>query len=481
MSAGGLRVPAGATYEYPAVAARDGMGRMKLGVKTTCLVFGLLASAALAAPGNAAGGLFNPEVHTLENGLRLLVIPDHRAPVVNHMVWYPVGSGDEVAGKSGLSHFLEHLMFKGTEKIPPAAFSKIIQKNGGEDNAFTSLDYTAYYQNVARDKLGLVMSMEADRMVNLRLDEEVVRTEREVVLEERRMRVENDPGAILRENMRAVQYMSHPYGLPLVGWEEEIAGLTMADALAFYRRHYAPNNAIVIVAGDVTGAEALALAEQHYGPLKRRAIPPRKRPPMPPQRAARRVVLEDQRVRQPSFRRIYLAPSRHAGETRHATPLRFLSQILGSGSTSRLSRKLVREQKIATGAGSWYHAFSYDGSSFGIWASPVPGGGLEALETAVDEVLADLLAGGIESAELERTRNELLASTIYARDDLGSGPRFLGAALTSGATVEDVESWPDRVREVTAEDIVEAARAVLDIRRSVTGYLLPKAEAGGAK
>ncbi len=446
---------------------------MKAGVASTGIVAGLLAAGFFWAAGADAKGLFNPESYTLGNGLRLLVIPDHRAPVVNHMVWYPTGSGDEVAGKSGLSHFLEHLMFKGTEKLAPAAFSKIIQKNGGNDNAFTSLDYTAYYQNVAREKLDLVMGMEADRMVNLRLDEDSVRTERDVVLEERRQRVENDPAAILGENMRALQFFSHPYAMPLVGWEEEIAGLTLADALAYYRRHYAPNNAIVIVAGDVTGQEVLALAKKHYGPIPRRDLPPRSRPPIPPQRAARRVVLEDQRVRQPSFRRTYLAPSWGAGESKHATPLRFLSQILGSGGTSRLYRKLVRERKVATGAGSWYHAVSRDETIFGVWASPLPDGDLDNLEMAVDEVLAELLAGGIETAELERTRNELLASTIYARDDLGSGPRFLGAALASGLTVEDVETWPDRVREVTAEDVLAAARHVLDLRRSVTGHLLP--------
>lgn len=444
---------------------------MMTGVRWTGAAVGLAVAALLWAGAAGAKGLFNPETYTLDNGLRLLVIPDHRAPVVNHMVWYPVGSGDEVPGKTGLAHFLEHLMFKGTEKMSPAAFSKIIQKNGGNDNAFTSLDYTGYYQNVARDKLDLVMGMEADRMVNLRLDEESVRTERDVVLEERRQRVENNPGAILGENMRALQFLSHPYGMPLVGWEAEIASLTLEDALTFYKRHYAPNNAIVIVAGDVTGEAALALAKKHYGPIPRRELAPRVRPPMPPQRAARRVVVEDARVRQPSLRRTYLAPSRRAGASEHAMPLRFLSRILGGGGTSRLYRKLVREAKIATGAGSWYHAISHDETQFGVWAAPVPGGELEGLEDALDEVLAEVVADGVTSAELERTRNELLASTIYARDDIGSGPRFLGSALAAGLSVEDVESWPDQVRAVTAEQVHAAARHVFDLRRSVTGWL----------
>ena len=204
------------------------------------------------APAPAGAGLFNPISFTLENGLEVVVIEDHRAPVVTHMVWYRVGAADEEPGKSGLAHFLEHLMFKGTDEVAAGEFSRLIARNGGRDNAFTSQDYTGYYQSMARDKLELVMRLEADRMVNLKLDEKDVQTEREVVLEERRQRTDNEPGAQLGEAASAAQYLAHPYGIPVIGWEHEIRGLTRAAALAFYQRYYAPNNAILIVAGDVS-------------------------------------------------------------------------------------------------------------------------------------------------------------------------------------------------------------------------------------
>ncbi len=429
-------------------------------------------SLSLAGPGRA--GVFNPQSFTLDNGLEVVVIADHRAPVVNHMVWYKVGAADEAPGKSGLAHFLEHLMFRGTKQIAPSEFSKIVARNGGNDNAFTAQDYTGYYQNVARDKLDLVMGMEADRMVNLQLDEASVLTERDVVLEERRSRTENDPGSQLGEAMRAAQFMAHPYGIPVIGWKHELERLSLDQALAFYRRYYAPNNAILIVAGDVTVAAVRRLAEKHFGPNPRGPEISRQRPQEPPQLAARRVVLEDARVRQPSFRRTYLAPSRSAGVIEHAVALQVFSEILGGGSISRLYQALVVEQKIAAGAGSWYHGLSLDRSTFGLYASPVPGGDVFALEKALDEVLAGVLEGGITEAELARAKNGLLASVIYARDDLGSGPRILGTALTSGLTIQDVEGWPDEVERITAEAVMAAAEAVIDKRRSVTGFLLPE-------
>jgi zinc protease len=389
------------------------------------------------------------------------------------MVWYRVGAADEAPGESGLAHFLEHLMFRGTGRTKASEFSKIVARNGGNDNAFTAQDYTGYYQNVARDKLDLVMGLEADRMVNLRLDEEAVRIERNVVLEERRSRTENDPSSQLGEAMRAAQYMAHPYGIPVIGWKHEMERLNLAQAIAFYRRYYAPNNAILIVAGDVTLAEVRELAEKHFGAIPRGPEIARSRPQEPPQLAARRVIFEDARVRQPSFRRTYLAPSRSAGESEQAVALRIFSEILGGGTISRLYQALVVEQKIASGAGSYYHGLSFDRSTFGLYATPVPGGDVEALERALDTVLAQVLEGGITEAELNRAKNGLLASIVYARDDLSSGPRILGTALTTGLGIEDVESWPDEVERATAEAVMAAARAVLDKRRSVTGLLLP--------
>ena len=307
------------------------------------------------------------------------------------------------------------------------------------------------------------------------LDEKSVATERDVVREERRQRTSNDPGSQLGELMRATQYLAHPYGIPIIGWDHEIAKLSLAEALAFYRRYYAPNNAILIVAGDVTAGQVRALAEKHFGPIPKGPEIVRERPSEPPQLAPRRIVFEDARVRQPSFRRTYLAPTRSAGERQHAVPLRIFSEILGGGSISRLYQKLVVEDKLASGAGSWYQGSSLDLSTFGVYGTPVPGGDLGVLEKALDKLLEEVLAGGITETELERAKNSLLASIVYARDNLTSGPRVLGTALTTGLTIADVERWPEDVAKVSTDDVMAAARAVLDKRRSVTGLLVPKA------
>ena len=431
----------------------------------------LLLSATVPA---AQADLFNPRVFELDNGLQVVVIEDHRAPVVSHMVWYKVGAADEPPGKSGIAHFLEHLMFKGTEKIAPGEFSKQVARIGGQDNAFTAQDYTGYFQNVAADQLETVMALEADRMVNLRLAEEDVQTERLVILEERRSRTDNDPGAQLSEAARAAQYKSHPYGIPIIGWEHEMKLLSREDALDFYEKHYAPNNAILIVAGDVTPGQVRSLAEKHYGAIPARAVALRYRPQEPPQLAARRVTMEDPRVRQPSLRRTYLAPSRASANSQHAVPLQVFAEILGGGTTSRLYRDLVVEQKLASSAGAFYRGVSLDATTFYLYATPVPGGDVAAVEAAMDETLETALTTPITRAELERAKNVLLAAAIYARDNLRSGPRIFGAALTSGLTVEQVESWPDQVEAVTIEDVAAAAAYVLDIRRSVTSILLPK-------
>lgn len=438
----------------------------------TRILLAAALSALAALPARA--GLWNPTHFTLDNGLEVVVIEDHRAPVISHMIWYRVGSADEPPLKSGIAHFLEHLLFKGTEKLAPGEFSKIVAENGGEDNAFTSFDYTAYFQNVARDKLDLVMGMEADRMVNLRLDAREVATERKVVLEERDSRTDNNPSAILGEAVSAAQFMAHPYGRPIIGWEHEIEALDLQDALDFYRRHYAPNNAILIVAGDVDPQAVLALARKHFGPIPRGPEIERRRIQEPPQLAERRVTYRDARVRQPSLQRTYLAPSRVRGESRHAVPLQFLDQILGGGSLSRLYQDLVVKRKLAAQAGSYYSSLRLDHTAFLVYANPNPGVDLDALETAMDETLTALLRDGVNEEEVERARSILLAEAIYARDSLQTGARIIGMALTSGLTLDMVESWPDAVRAVDVDAVNAAARHVLELRRSVTGRLLPE-------
>ena len=433
----------------------------------------MLSAAVLAAPLRAA--VFSPETFTLDNGLQVVVVENARAPIVVQMVWYKVGAADEPPGKSGIAHFLEHLMFKGTPSVPSGEFSKIVAANGGSDNAFTSQDYTAYVQRVASDRLELVMRMEADRMANLRLTDEKVAPERGVVQEERRQRTGNSPSAQLYERRRAIAYLRHPYRIPVIGWEREIDRLTTEDALAFYRRHYAPNNAILIVSGDANAAEVRRLAEKHYGPIPRRAVPERVRPVEPDQLASKRVTMKSPRVHVPSLSITFRAPSYSAGETRHAYPLLLLSDILGGGSTSRFHRRLVIEEKAASGAGAGYLGIALDMGEFSVSASALAGGDIARLEALLRAEIERVIEHGITEAELSRSKRAMLAGAIYARDGLRAAPRVIGRALTTGQTIADVEAWPDRISAITAAEVLDAARAVFVERRSVTAVLLPEA------
>ncbi|MFQ5773119.1 MAG: M16 family metallopeptidase [Kiloniellaceae bacterium] len=438
-------------------------------------VFGLLLSGlVLWALPAAQARVFDPETFTLDNGLQVVVVTNRRAPIVIHMVWYKVGAADEAPGESGNAHFLEHLMFKGTKTLGPGEFSRIIAKNGGRENAFTSQDFTAYFQTVARDRLDIVMKYEADRMANLVLSDEVVLPERDVILEERRSRVDNNPGAKLNEMINAILYLNHPYRLPVIGWEHEIRQLNTETALSFYKRWYAPNNAVLVVAGDVTGAEVRALAEQYYGPIPARPVPERHRFEEPPQSAPRRVTLKSAQVRQPSVSITYLAPSYNSAGSEHAYALQILDEILGGGATSRLYRALVVEQGLATAAGSGYDYTAYDTSTFKFYVSPRPGIEVERVEAALRAELARLLENGVGEKEVSLAKRRLKAQAVYARDALRTAPNVFGRALATGRTVEDVENWPERIEAVTAAQVTAAARAVLRDEQSVTGVLLPK-------
>lgn len=442
-------------------------------VRLCALILGMLAVA--VTPAHAR--LFDPETFTLANGMQVVVIPNHRVPIVSHMVWYKVGAADEETGKSGLAHLLEHLMFKGTPTMVPGEFSKLVARNGGRDNAFTSSDYTGYYQNVAADRLELVMRIEADRMRNLVLDEKNFRTELAVVLEERRSRVENSPAALLAEQMEAALYLNSPYHRPIIGWEKEIAGLSLDDALAFYRRWYAPNNAILIVAGDVDAATVRPLAEKYYGVVARAETAIRIRAEEPPARAARRVSLTDARVAQPSWTRLYLAPSALAGETELAMPLEVLAEIMGGGATSRLYRSLVVDKGLAASASASYDATAMGLTSFRIGVLPRPGVPLDKLESVIKQDIAKIAKDGLPAEEVERAKLRLVAGAAYARDSLHTGAQTLGQALAVGQSVADVEAWPDRINAVTPELVARAAAKVLDSRGSVTGVLLPDPKA----
>lgn len=425
------------------------------------------------APANAAGQV---ESYKLANGLQIVVAPDHRAPVVTHMVWYRNGSGDDPAGKSGIAHFLEHLMFKGTAKWPAGEFSKIVASYGGQENAFTSYDYTAYFQRVPKEHLRAMMDYEADRMTGLAFDESVVAPERDVVLEERRMRVDADPAAQLGEEFSSALYAHHPYGLPIIGWEHEIEELSRDDAFAYYQRFYTPENAILVVAGDVEPQEVLALAQQTYGVIPARGeAPRRKRPAEPEPRAARRVVLSDPRVQQPSLRRAWLAPTYVSPQRDEAFALELAAEILGGGTTSRLYRKLCVEQELAAGAGAYFMGSMVDRSAFQLSVSPRPGVDMGTLEAGLDAALAAFIAEGPTELELARARTRLVAETVFARDSQSSLARIFGSALAVGESVEDVLLWPQRVEAVTREQVTEAVRRYLKPDRSVTGLLLPAA------
>ena len=433
-------------------------------------------TAVLAMAGWSAAPLQAQEVttFTLDNGMDVVVIEDHRAPVVVHMVWYRIGSADEPVGASGVAHFLEHLLFKATDTLESGEFSATVAANGGTDNAFTSYDYTAYFQRVAADRLPLMMQMESDRMNNLRLTEADIETERQVILEERNQRTENSPGALAREQIRAAQYLNHRYGVPIIGWKHEMEELSLEDAVDFYDLYYSPNNAILVVAGDVQPDEVRALAEQYYGVIPAEPeLPKRLRPEEPPQRAARRLVFEDPRVSQDYVTRSYLAPERDSGAQETAAALVYLSEILGGSSfTSVLSVKLTFDSEIALFSGAGYDADSLDDTTFLLSVVPAEGVSLQQAEDAMDAALAEFLEEGIDPAQLERIRTQLRASEVYALDSIDGIARRYGSALTQGLTVQDVQEWPGILQAVTADDIMAAARDLFDIDQSVTAWVV---------
>jgi zinc protease len=426
-----------------------------------------------ASFGQVAGP--GPEVSSsrLDNGLEIVVIPDRRVPVATHMVWYRNGSADDPIGQSGIAHFLEHLMFKGTDRNPAGEFSKVVSSLGGQENAFTSFDYTAYFQRVAKDHLGRMMEFESDRMAGLNFGDDVVAPERNVVLEERRMRVETDPSAQLSEAMAASLFVHHPYGIPIIGWMHEIETLNRTNALDYYRRFYAPDNAILVVAGDVTADEVHRLADSTYGRHAPRggAAPIRLRPREPDPTAARHLCIADPKVEQPTLHRLYLVPSTRTATGRDAFALEVLAEALGGGATSYLYRKLVMETGRAVNAGAWYMGSAIDETRFSVYAVPAEGLPPEAVEADLDAAMASM-KDGLDADSIERAKTRLVAETIYSSDSQSSLARIYGSALAVGETLEDVRRWPDEIRSITRDDLVSIAERFLRKKRSVTGHLV---------
>jgi zinc protease len=405
----------------------------------------------------------------------VVVIPNHRSPVVTHMVWYKVGAADEVPGKSGLAHFLEHLMFKGTARFPAGTITSMVARNGGDQNAFTSHDYTAYFQSIAVDRLPLMMEMEADRMRNLKLDEPGVLTEREVIIEERRMRVDNVPAAVLGERVAAGMWMTNHYGIPVIGWEAEMHQLSRDDALAFYRKYYAPHNAIVVVSGDITAAQLRPLAEKYYGAIpKTGEAKPRTRSTYLPRKADVRVTMTHERVMQPEWSRDYVAPSFNVGKRADVYALDVFAELFGGGATSKLYRSLVVDQKLAASADASYNGLAISYGTFSVALTPNPGVSIAKLEDAYDALLASVLRDGISDADVARAKNRMIARFAYAKDSPMGAAMRVGMALVVGETLDEIEHTPAALAAVTADQVRAAARSLIATATSGTGVLLPQ-------
>lgn len=422
----------------------------------------------------SGGGVFHPQSFTLENGLQVVIIEDHRVPAISHFIWYRVGAMDEPRGKSGIAHFLEHLMFKATKTIPEGEFSRRIGRMGGDLNAFTAWDYTAYYVKIAREHLPVVMAMEADRMRNIDLSEEAVKTERDVVLAERKQVVDSDVTRQFGEQMAAALYQNHPYSVPIIGWMHEIKALNRQDALAFYQTYYAPNNAVVVITGDITLKDAKALAQQHYGPLKPSVLPPRVSLSEPPHLAHRRLSMNDPRVSMPTWERQYIVPSAlNAQEDNTPFALQVLSALLASGDTGLLHEHLVHDLGLANAVSVDYDAQRRGPSVFEI--SVVPSNpakpAFQKIESSVEDVL-NTLETRLTEEDIARVKTTLVAEATFARDGLFYPGMIVGQTLSIGQPVDYIETWPSRIASVTKQDIV-AALKTLRLENAVTGTLAP--------
>lgn len=440
----------------------------------TFLPTSIALALAIATPAAAAPAA---DLHSfrLDNGLTVVVIENHRAPVVTQMVFYRVGATDDPDGHSGLAHFLEHLMFKETDELEAEEFTRIVAQNGGLSNASTTTDYTNYFERVASDRLELVMAMEADRMADLAPAEAGVLSERDVVLQERQERVDSTPGRASAELCQAAIYPDHPYGRPVIGWEAEVAALNRPAAMDYYRAHYAPNNAILVVAGDADPEEVRSLAERHFGPIPASpAVPPRRLPQdFSRDAAGGRLELADPQLTEPLLRRAYYAPLRRPGDQRDAAAVQVLALLLGSGTaTAVLEQELVRTGKALVAATS-YDAVGLDTVTFNVYLVPTPGVGLAEAEAALDAAIARFLETGPEPGQFARIRGQIRASEIYRLDSLAGRAAVVGSELASGLTLDDVADWPDEVLEVSAGDVLAAARTLLRPENSVTCALSP--------
>ncbi|ESW92506.1 insulinase family protein [Mesorhizobium sp. C280B] len=446
-------------------------------LRGTLLGLALVMAAPALADNNPDDGVVTDFL--LDNGMEVVVIPDHRAPIVTHMVWYKIGSADEPPGKSGIAHFFEHLMFKATSNHAAGELDRAVAAIGGSDNAFTSYDYTAFHETVVPQALGEMMGFEADRMRNLILNDDVIKTERDVILEERRSRIDSNPQAVLDEEIDATLWQNQPYRIPVIGWMQEMEKLNRTDAMAFYNKYYTPNNAVLVVAGDVEPETVKALAEKTYGKIARGPdLPPRIRPVEPEQNTRRTVTLTDGRVSVPSFTTQWVVPSYHTAKPGEGEALDVLSEILGGGNRSRLYQELVVRQGIAAEAGAFFQGTMLDDTNFTVYGAPRGDAKLADIEAAVDAEIARIAKDGVTSDELEKSKDRFVRSMIFARDKQEDMANIYGSTLATGGNVQDVQQWPDRIRKVTADQVKAVAARYLNLDHATTGYLLPQTQAG---
>lgn len=422
--------------------------------------------------------IFDAQTFELDNGMRVVLVENHKIPVVTHMVWYKVGASDEPHGKSGIAHFFEHLMFKGTQAIAPGDFSKTVRNLGGNDNAFTSQDYTAYFQSVPSQHLGKMMEMEADRMNNLAVPEEEFLSERDVIIEERNQRTDTNPSAQFSERLNAAQFPNHPYGIPVIGWKHEIAALDYQTAMDFYARWYAPNNAIAVISGDVTLQQLKTLAEQTYGKLPSENVPARQMTQMPPLRGQGTFVMQDEKVRQPIWVRSFIAPSTST-DYNASLALQVFEQIMSGGASSRLYQSLVVEQKLASSAGLGYSSTALSHGDLSLQIVPLPNVRMDQIERAVEAELRKIITDGIPEKELLGAVDKMVDSSIYARDSIAGPAMIIGSALASDVPIERVEHWTQDLKTVTDDQIVKLVIDLFnpdnpELNPPITGHLLPK-------
>lgn len=440
----------------------------RAGFLETGLIAAMLFGAVPARAADASVAQF-----TLQNGMQVVVIPDHRAPVVTQMIWYKVGGMDDPPGHSGLAHFFEHMMFRGTKAAPGDAFSRTLARNGGDDNAFTTEDYTAFYEQLARDRLKLAMTLEADRMQHLDLSDAAVRTERDVVLEERRMRVDDSPQSLAGEQVSAALYLSHPYGRPVIGWPVEVQRLGRADAQSFYDHHYAPNNAILVIAGDVTAAEVKADVATTLAQVPARPLEPRAVYAEPERLGATRLAIAAPDATVSDFSRVYRVPSYAQDRPGQAEALEVLAALIGGDPNAMLYRRLVVEQNLATDAGASYDGDARNSGEFSVYAVPRPGVSLAAVEQAVDAVIAEVAHRPPSPELLAHIKIQLVAGETFRRDSQLSLATEYGQALAVGLSVADVQDWPHRIDAVGAASVRDAAATFLGATQSVTLDLTP--------